>query len=298
MNTSSTPPKRTGASPDGLPPLREVIQKHGLRAKKSLSQNFLLDLNLTRRIACTAGDLSGKTVIEIGPGPGGLTRALLLEGADKVIALERDDRCLPALQEIQNVYPGKLVIHAADALKTNWSELCNNPAKDVIIAANLPYSIATKLLVGWLETEPWPPWYSKMVLMFQKEVAQRITAQPETKAYGRLAVIAQWRTNVQMSFNLNPEAFTPAPKVESSVVTFTPHPKPHPQCSVKTLSAITSAAFSQRRKMLRQSLKALLPHPENLLEATGISQTLRAEALTVSDFARLAYTFERLANRS
>ncbi len=292
---------RPGASPDDLPPLRDVIRKHGLRAKKSLGQNFLLDLNLTRRIARLAGNLENRTVVEIGPGPGGLTRALLLEGARHVIAIERDDRCLEALSEINERYPGRLKIHSSDATAIDWVAIADEARQfqgvdgdktaaslKPIIAANLPYGIATKLLVTWLESEPWPPWYDMMVLMFQKEVAERIVAKPGSKSYGRLAVIAQWRTEASLALTLKPEAFTPPPKVASAVVVFKPRENPNPACRADVLSRITAAAFGQRRKMLRQSLKPLYREPEILLQKIGIAPDLRAEDLTVNDFARLA----------
>ena len=291
----STSPPGGGASPDGLPPLREVIRDLGLAAKKSLGQNFILDLNLTRRIARAAGPLQGRSVIEVGPGPGGLTRALFLEGAERVIAIERDERCRPALEAIAERYPGLLTIEFGDALEADWPRLAALAAPKPSIAANLPYNVATLLLVGWLESEPWPPWYERMVLMFQKEVAERIVAEPGTKAYGRLAVLAQWRTRPRLLFTLKPEAFTPPPSVSSAVVEFVPIDAPSPACSVKTLGQVTGAAFGQRRKMLRQSLRSLLPEPEPLLETVGIAATLRGEVLTVRDFARLAYVFERWA---
>ncbi len=281
-------PRGTGASPDGLPPLRDVIRSLELSAKKSLGQNFILDLNLTRRIAREAAPLEGATVIEVGAGPGGLTRALLLEGAGHVIALERDDRCLPALEMIAARHPGRLSIHMQDALDANWPKLVGGVTSDIVIAANLPYNIATRLLIGWLETEPWRPWWSRMVLMFQKEVADRIVAAPSTKAYGRLAVISQWRTNPRLIMTLGPEAFTPPPAVASAVVEFVPRNAPEPACSVRTLGRVTAAAFGQRRKMLRQSLKGLGVDAAALLAAAGIAPELRAEQLTVADFARLA----------
>jgi 16S rRNA (adenine1518-N6/adenine1519-N6)-dimethyltransferase len=284
-----------GASPDGLPPLREVIRDLGLAAKKSLGQNFILDLNLTRRIARAAGPLPGRTVVEVGPGPGGLTRALFLEGAEHVTAIERDERCRPALEAIEARYPGRLTIEFGDALQADWTGLATPGPHKPLIAANLPYNVATLLLVGWLESEPWPPWYARMVLMFQKEVAERIVAEPGSKAYGRLAVIAQWRTRPRLLFTLKPEAFTPPPSVASAVVEFTPIDEPSPACSAKTLGLVTGAAFGQRRKMLRQSLRSLLPEPEPLLDAAGIAPTLRGEALSIRDFARLAYVFERWA---
>ncbi len=286
---------RAAQSPDGLPPLREEIAKLGLSAKKSLGQNFILDLNLTRRIARAAGDLSGRTVVEIGPGPGGLTRALLLEGAARVVAVERDERCIPALQQIADRYPSRLQVRLGDALKTDWpSVLGSGPlAERALIVANLPYGVATMLLIGWLETEPWPPWYERMVLMFQREVAERIVAEPGTKAYGRLAVISQWRTRPRIVMTLKPEAFTPPPKVASAVVEFLPRENPEPPCSVKILGDVTAAAFGQRRKMLRASLKALTPMPELLLREAGLAPELRGEQLSVADFARLAMIVQR-----
>lgn len=284
---------RSNASPDGLPPLREVIRRHDLAAKKSLGQNFILDLNLTRRIARAGGPIDGRTVIEVGPGPGGLTRALLLEGAARVIAVERDARCLPALAEISERYPGRLDVHEGDALAANWRALLGAQAGKAVIAANLPYGAATTLLIGWLETEPWPPWWDGMVLMFQKEVAERIVAVPGTKDYGRLSVISQWRANVRLALTLKPEAFTPPPKVSSAVVVFQPREAPNPPCSVTALGKVTAAAFGQRRKMLRASLKTLVPNPEELLEAAGIAANLRAERLSVRDFAKLALVYER-----
>jgi 16S rRNA (adenine1518-N6/adenine1519-N6)-dimethyltransferase len=281
------------ATPDGLPALGSVVRSLGLSARKSLGQHFILDLNLTRRIARAAGPLEGRTVVEVGPGPGGLTRALLLEGAGRVIAVERDERCQPALEAIGARYPGRLEVHFADALAVDWRRLVAGTTGKAIIAANLPYNVATLLLVGWLETQPWPPWFGRMVLMFQREVAERVVAAPATKAYGRLAVMAQWRTQARLLFTLRPEAFTPPPAVASAVVELTPRERPQPECNAGTLARITAAAFGQRRKMLRQSLKPLLREPEALLDATGLAPTLRGEALTVHDFARLAYALER-----
>lgn len=285
----------TGASPDGLPPLRDIIRSLNLSARKSLGQNFILDLNLTRRIARAAAPLDGATVIEVGAGPGGLTRALLLEGAGHVMVLERDDRCLPALEMIAARHPGRLSIHMQDALDADWPALVEGAASDIVIAANLPYNIATRLLIGWLETEPWPPWWSRMTLMFQKEVAQRIVAQPATKAYGRLAVISQWRTEPKVVMTLGPEAFTPPPAVSSAVVEFIPRTRPEPACSVVTLGRVTAAAFGQRRKMLRQSLKGLDLDAAELLAAADIDPQQRAEQLTVADFARLAQLLDAAA---
>jgi 16S rRNA (adenine1518-N6/adenine1519-N6)-dimethyltransferase len=287
----------TGASPDGLPPLRDIIRSLGLSAKKSLGQNFILDLNLTRRIARAASPLEGATVVEVGAGPGGLTRALLLEGASRVMVLERDDRCLPALEMIAARHPGRLSIHMEDALHADWPSLLSSASSDIVIAANLPYNIATRLLIGWLETEPWPPWWSRMVLMFQKEVAQRIVSQAGTKAYGRLAVISRWRTVPRVVMTLGPEAFTPPPAVASAVVEFVPRARPEPSCSVRTLGRVTAAAFGQRRKMLRQSLKGLDLEPAELLQAAGIDPEQRAEQLAVSDFAQLAQVLDNAAGK-
>jgi 16S rRNA (adenine1518-N6/adenine1519-N6)-dimethyltransferase len=267
---------------DALPPLRDVIAEHGLAAKKSLGQNFLLDLNLTFRIAREAGLLTGVDVIEIGPGPGGLTRALLAAGAERVIAVERDERCLPALEQIARHYPGRLDVIHADALAIDISKLAGREAK---IVANLPYNIATPLLVGWLAAEPWPPFYRSMTLMFQREVAERIVAGPGDKAYGRLGVLANWRCETRIAFDISPKAFTPAPKVVSSVVSLLPRNKPL-SCRLEILEKVTAAAFGQRRKMLRQSLKAL--GGATLLEKAGIDGSRRAETLLIEEFAALA----------
>ncbi len=293
MSHKDPPEARAGASPDGLPPLRDVIGVLGLRAKKSLGQNFILDLNLTRRIARAAGPLEGRTVVEVGPGPGGLTRALLLEGAQRVIAVERDERCAPALEAIAARYPGQLQLQFGDALEADWRALVGKGSGKALIIANLPYAVATMLLVGWLDAEPWPPWYDGMVLMFQKEVAERIVAVPGTKAYGRLAVLAQWRTKARIVLTLPREAFTPPPKIASAVVAFVPLSDPAPPCRPDVLAQVTAAAFGQRRKMLRSSLKQLVAAPEELLAAAGIAGSLRAEDLAVKDFARLALVFER-----
>ncbi len=278
---------------DGLPPVGDVVRDLGLAARKGLGQHFIFDLNVTRRIARAAGPLEGATVVEIGPGPGGLTRALLAEGVARIVAIERDERVRPALDAISRRYPGRLTVQFADALTVDWASLFRDPAQRPIIVANLPYNVATLLLVGWLECEPWPPWYRRMVLMFQKEVAERIVARPATKAYGRLAVLAQWRAKVQLQFTLKPEAFVPPPTVASAVVDFQPNPDPSPPCSARFLSRVTGAAFGQRRKMLRQSLRSLVSNPEALLDAAGIGPTLRGEVLEVSEFARLAYILER-----
>ena len=271
-------------SADGLPPLRDIIERHGLQAKKSLGQNFLFDLNLTGKVARTAGDLSQTTVIEIGPGPGGLTRALLMHGASRVIAIERDERCLAALAEISDHYPGRLEVISGDALKTDFAALAAGGG-EVKIVANLPYNIGTELLVRWLTTVGWPPFWSSLTLMFQREVAQRIVAEPASEAYGRLGVLAGWRTQARIAFDVPPQAFTPPPKVTSSVVHLTPRQTPIP-ADVKKLGRVTEAAFGQRRKMLRQSLKGI--GGERLLEAAGIDGTRRAETLSVEEFVTLA----------
>lgn len=284
----------SAAASDGLPPLREVIRRHGLSAKKSLGQNFLLDLNLTGRIARAAGPLDGVTVVEIGPGPGGLTRALLAEGARRVIAVERDGRAMAALNEIAGHYPGRLTIVPGDAMEFDPApHLDRGPTR---IVANLPYNIATVLLTGWLAAEPWPPWYDRMVLMFQREVAERIAAPPGSKTYGRLSVLSAWRAQAKVLFDVNPSAFVPPPKVTSSVVQLIPRSAPLP-CNRSTLERVTEAAFGQRRKMLRQSLKSLRADPLPLLEAAGIQPTARAEEIRVEEFAALARAFEA-ANRA
>jgi 16S rRNA (adenine1518-N6/adenine1519-N6)-dimethyltransferase len=268
---------------DDLPPLREVIARHGLRAKKSLGQNFLLDLNLTGRIARAAAPFDGVTVIEIGPGPGGLTRALLAQGAQRVIAVERDDRAIAALEEIAARYPGRLDVVAADALGFDLRARVTGPTR---IVANLPYNIATALLVSWLTVEPWPPWYDRLVLMFQREVAERITAGPGSRTYGRLSVLAGWRTQARILFDIAPQAFVPPPKVTSSLVEFVPRQAPL-ACDAKALQRVTEAAFGQRRKMLRQSLKSLGGDPLALLARAGIEPTARAEDIAVEGFVAL-----------
>lgn len=273
---------------DGLPPLRDVIRKHELQAKKSLGQNFLLDLNLTSRIARAGGPLEGVTVIEVGPGPGGLTRALLAEGAARVIAIERDQRCVAALNEIAAHYPGKLDIIEADALTFDPRPLLRG-AKTRIVA-NLPYNIATPLLIDWLTVEPWPPYFDSLILMFQREVAERIVATPEDDAYGRLGVLAGWRSAARILFDISPSAFVPAPKVTSSVVQLIPRENPLP-CDAKVLGRVTAAAFGQRRKMLRQSLRSLGADAAALLAAAEIEPTKRAEEIPVEGFVRLANVF-------
>jgi len=272
---------------DDLPPLREVIRRHGLSAKKSLGQNFLLDLNLTARIARAGGALDGVTVLEVGPGPGGLTRALLAEGAKRVIAIERDARATPALAEIAARYPGRLEIVAGDALKFDARPHLRGERARVV--ANLPYNIATALLIGWL-TGPWPPWYDALVLMFQREVAMRIVAEPGSKTYGRLSVLANWRCETKIMFDVAPSAFVPPPKVTSSIVRLVPRAEPL-SCDVGALQKVTEAAFGQRRKMLRQSLKSLGVDALSLLAAAGIEPTARAEEIPVEGFVALTRIF-------
>jgi len=270
---------------DDLPPLRDVIRRHGLSAKKSLGQNFLLDLNLLGRIARAAAPLDGATVVEVGPGPGGLTRALLSHGAKRVIAIERDERAKPALDEIAARYPGRLTIISGDALRMDMAaHLAGERAK---VVANLPYNIATALLIDWLTAEPWPPWYDMLVLMFQREVAERIVAKVGDKAYGRLAVLAGWRSECKIMFDIAPAAFVPQPLVTSSVVRLTPRAAPLP-CDSKTLQRVTEAGFGQRRKMLRQSLKSLGVDTAALLSEAGIAPTARAEEIAVEGFVKLA----------
>jgi 16S rRNA (adenine1518-N6/adenine1519-N6)-dimethyltransferase len=279
---------------DALPPLRDVIQRHGLQAKKSLGQNFLLDLNLTSRIARSAGDLTGSTVFEVGPGPGGLTRALLANGARKVIAVERDQRCLAALAEVSDAYPGRLDVIEGDALTTSWRDLAATvPDGPVKIVANLPYNIATPLLVGWLRAEPWPPFWSSLTLMFQREVALRIVAAADDEAYGRLGVLAGWRAQARILFDVARTAFVPPPAVTSSIVHLTPRVRPDP-CDPDVLEKVVASAFGQRRKMLRSSLKSITPQPDAMCAAAGIDPTRRAETLTVAEFAALANAYAAL----
>lgn len=273
---------------DDLPPLREVIAAHGLSARKSLGQHFLFDLNLTRRIARAAGPLAATTVLEIGPGPGGLTRSLLSEGAAKVIAIERDTRCIEALTEIGRCFDGRLVIVADDALTANERAiLADNQVDHVVrIAANLPYNVGTALLIKWLTDAAWPPFWSSMTLMFQREVAERIVAKPRTPSYGRLSVIAQWRTRARILFDVSRAAFVPPPKVSSAVVRIEPLSEPTAPARLEALETITAAAFGQRRKMLRQSLKRLLP--EASIRAAGVDPAARPEQLGIAELAALA----------
>jgi 16S rRNA (adenine1518-N6/adenine1519-N6)-dimethyltransferase len=270
---------------DDLPPLREVIRKHDLSARKSLGQNFLLDLNLLTRIARAAGPLEGATVIEIGPGPGGLTRALLALGARRVIAIERDERALGALEDISAHYPGRLEIVSGDAMTFDPRPLLNGERAKIV--ANLPYNIATQLLIDWLCAEPWPPWYDMMVLMFQREVAERIVARDNEEAYGRLGVLSNWRAETKILFDISPAAFVPPPKVTSSVVRLVPRAVPEP-CDRRMLEQVSAAAFNQRRKMLRQSLKALNVDPALLAAAAGVDPTRRAETIPISGFVAMA----------
>ncbi|MEC7298134.1 MAG: 16S rRNA (adenine(1518)-N(6)/adenine(1519)-N(6))-dimethyltransferase RsmA [Pseudomonadota bacterium] len=273
------------AAIDGLPPLRDVISTHGLAAKKSLGQNFLLDLNLTAKIARQAGDLSDCDVLEIGPGPGGLTRGLLAEGARRVLAIEKDARCLPALAEVAAAYPGRLEVVNGDALEVDPLTMLTPPIR---VAANLPYNVGTELLVRWLTPDVWPPFWQSLTLMFQREVAERIVAAPGSKAYGRLALLASWRADARIVLNLPPEAFTPPPKVSSAVVHLTALPEPRYPADPKVLERVVAMAFNQRRKMLRAALKGLGPDIEDRLIAAGIKPTDRAETVTLEQFCALA----------
>lgn len=273
------------AAIDGLPPLREVIATHGLAAKKSLGQNFLLDLNLTAKIARQAGDLEGCDVLEIGPGPGGLTRGLLAEGARRVLAIEKDARCLPALSEIADAYPGRLDVVNGDALEVDPLARLTPPIR---VAANLPYNVGTELLVRWLTPPDWPPFWQSLTLMFQREVADRIVAAPGSKAYGRLALLASWRSEARIVLSLPPEAFTPPPKVSSAVVHLTALPEPRFPADPKVLERVVAMAFNQRRKMLRAALKGLAPDIEDRLIAAGIAPTDRAETVSLEQFCALA----------
>jgi len=272
---------------DNLPPLRDIIAEHDLAAKKQLGQNFLLDLNLTSRIARTAGDLSATTVIEVGPGPGGLTRAILAAGAKKLVAVERDDRCIAALNDyLAPSYPDRFEIIAGDALEQDFETLAPAPRR---VMSNLPYNIATPLLIGWLKNiHDDPAAFEGLTLMFQKEVADRIVAKPRTKAYGRLSIMSQWLCHVRPEFNIDPRAFTPPPKIMSTVVSFTPRKEQLAPATWDAMEKVTAAAFGQRRKMLRQSLKSVGIDPQD----AGIPETARAEELGVEDFAALARLFE------
>ena len=278
---------------DDLPPLREVIREHALSARKSLGQNFLLDLNLTARIARAAGPLEEATVVEIGPGPGGLTRALLALGARHVIAVEQDTRAIPALQTIAGRYPGRLEVVCANAQVFDPRPYLGSTKARIV--ANLPYNIATALLVGWLSIEPWPPWYDMMVLMFQREVAERIVARENDQAYGRLGVLANWRAETRILFDISPSAFVPQPKVTSSLVRLVPRPRPEP-CDRRLLEQVTAAAFGQRRKMLRQSLRSLPADPARLVAAAHVDPTRRAETVPLSGFVAMARELANIRN--
>ena len=274
---------------DNLPPLREVITAHQLTARKSLGQNFLLDLNLTAKIARQAGDLNACDILEIGPGPGGLTRGLLSEGARKILAIEKDNRCLPALEEIEKAFPGRLQVINEDALRFDPTQYLTAPIR---IISNLPYNVGTELLIRWLTPPNWPPFWESLTLMFQKEVAQRIVAQPGSKAYGRLAILAQWRSEVKIVLNLPPDAFTPPPKVSSAVIHLEALPAPRYEADQTVLESLVAAAFNQRRKMLRSALKGLSPEIEDHLKAAGLSPTERAEQVSLEGFCALARQLE------
>ncbi|PRX34997.1 16S rRNA (adenine1518-N6/adenine1519-N6)-dimethyltransferase [Meinhardsimonia xiamenensis] len=273
---------------DDLPPLREVIARHGLSARKSLGQNFLLDLNLTAKIARVAGDLTEADVLEVGPGPGGLTRALLAAGARRVVAVEKDPRCIPALEEIATVAGGRLEIVQGDAMEFDASRL----VPPVKVVANLPYNVGTALLVHWLTPPDWPPFWESLTLMFQREVAERIVARPGSKAYGRLAILAQWRTEARIAMELPPRAFTPPPKVHSSVVHMKARPEPLAPADPKLLERVVASGFGQRRKMLRAALKGLAPDIEERLRAAGIAPTARAEEVPIEAWCALARSLE------
>jgi len=275
---------------DGLPPLRDVIATHGLSARKSLGQNFLLDLNLTARIARAAGDLTGFDVLEVGPGPGGLTRGLLAEGARRVVAIEKDARCVPALAEIATAYPGRLEVLYADAMELDWAAHMTPPFK---IVANLPYNVGTELLVRWLTPTDWPPLWDSLTLMFQREVADRIVAGPGSKTYGRLAVLAQWRSTAKIVLTLPPEAFSPPPKIHSAVVHLEALPEPRFPADPRILSRVVAAGFNQRRKMLRAALKGIAPDIEDRIIAAGLKPTDRAEQVPVEGFCALARQIAR-----
>jgi 16S rRNA (adenine1518-N6/adenine1519-N6)-dimethyltransferase len=270
---------------DDLPPLRDIIVNHGLDAKKSLGQNFLLDLNLTSKIARLAGDISGHDVLEVGPGPGGLTRGLLAAGARRVVALEKDPRCMPALAQISAAYPGRLDVFNADALEFDMRGQLTGPVR---VVANLPYNVGTELLVRWLTPKDWPPFWSSLTLMFQKEVAERIIAKPGTKAYGRLGILAQWKSTPSVVMELPPEAFTPPPKVHSAVVHFEALAEPRFPAPAGILSSTVAMAFNQRRKMLRSSMKSAAPDIETALRDAGLEPTARAEEISLEGFCALA----------
>lgn len=280
---------------DGLPPIRDVINQYDLNAKKSLGQNFLTDLNLTSKIARAAGKLDDALVYEVGPGPGALTRGLLMSGAKKVIAVEMDHRCIAALNDVETVYKNRLAIHEGDALKIDESFLFKDHLDCPIhIVANLPYNVGTALLVKWMTNDKWLPWFKSLTLMFQKEVGERIVAKPNTKAYGRLSVLCQYRADVDILFDIPARAFTPPPKVTSCIVQIRPHEENKDAPSQKVLEKLVSAAFNQRRKMLRSSLKNIGVDPLPKLSAAGLKETARAEELSVNDFCRLAKEYEKI----
>lgn len=280
---------------DPLPPLREVINKYELRAKKSFGQNFLLDLNLTRRIARIPGDLSDAVAYEVGPGPGGLTRALLMEGAGRVQAVEMDHRCLTALDDVSKAFNSRLSVHSGNALEVDELALiAPNEGEDIHIVSNLPYNVGTLLLIRWLTLQDWQPWWSSLTLMFQKEVADRIVAKPGSKEYGRLSVLAQWRSTAKIAMKVPAAAFTPPPKVTSAVVHIRPTEPMDDTIQLKTLEMIVEKAFQQRRKMLRASLKSLPIDALALLEEAGIKATERAENISVPEFVHLAKTYEMM----
>lgn len=274
-----------------LPPLRDVIRTHELAAQKSLGQNFLLDLNLTSKIARQAGDLSGCDVFEVGPGPGGLTRGLLVEGARKVLSVEKDKRCVPVLDEIKDASRGRFSYMIGDAMQINPLDHLTSPIR---IVSNLPYNVGTELLIRWMTPDIWPPFWSSLTLMFQKEVAERIVAPPSSKAYGRLALMVQWRADARIVMRLPPEAFSPAPKVESAVVHITALEKPRYEANAKILEKVVAQAFNQRRKMLRAALKSLVPNIETVLESAGIEPTQRAETVSLEKFCALARKVEAI----
>lgn len=279
------------AAIDDLPPLRAVIAEHGLSAKKALGQNFLLDLNLTAKIARQASDLGGSDILEIGPGPGGLTRGLLAEGARRVLAVEKDPRCLPALEQIAAHYPGRLDVVLGDALDIDAAARLTPPVR---VVANLPYNVGTELLVRWLTPPEWPPFWESLTLMFQREVAERIVARPGSKAYGRLALLAQWRADARIVMSLPPGAFTPPPKIDSAVVHLTARPAPRFEADPKVLEKVVAAAFNQRRKMLRSALKSVSPEIEDHLRAAGIAPTERAEQVSLEAFCALARSLAKV----
>lgn len=274
---------------DALPPLRDAIARHGLTARKAMGQSFLLDLNLTSKIARQAGDLAACDILEIGPGPGGLTRSLLAAGARKVLAIEKDVRCLPALEEIAARYPGRLEAVEGDALKI---DLLNRLTPPVKVVSNLPYNVGTELLVRWLTPKTWPPGWTSLTLMFQREVAERIVAAPGSKAYGRLSILAQWRAEARIVMDLPPEAFTPPPKVRSAVVHLDALPEARFPADPTTLGRLVATAFGQRRKMLRASLKPLFTDVERDLRIAGIAPTERAERVPIERFCALARTLD------